>query len=124
LPYVSVATRDGREYSIPNGNLIAGQVVNWSHCNDFVRIDLEFGTSYNDEPHLVRQAAIAASMRVKWVLKTRVPVCHITGFGDSSVNYVLRFWITDPREGLTNVRGDVFLALAQGNRVKQGVTNV
>ena len=39
------------------------------------------------------------------------PVCHITGFGDSSVNYVLRFWISDPRDGLTNVRGTVFLAL-------------
>ena len=37
--------------------------------------------------------------------------CHITGFGDSSIDYVLRFWIKDPTEGLTNVRGNVFLAL-------------
>ena len=33
------------------------------------------------------------------------------GFGDSSVDYILRFWITDPVEGLTNVRGAVYLAL-------------
>ncbi len=32
-------------------------------------------------------------------------------FGDSSVNYVLRFWIHDPQQGLTNVRGRVMLAL-------------
>jgi small-conductance mechanosensitive channel len=41
----------------------------------------------------------------------RTPVCWITGFGDSSVDYVLRFWITDAEGGLTNVRGQVFLAL-------------
>jgi small-conductance mechanosensitive channel len=38
-------------------------------------------------------------------------VCWITEFGDSSVNYVLRFWIHDPQQGLTNVRGKVLLAL-------------
>jgi small-conductance mechanosensitive channel len=109
--YVSVVTRDGREYLIPNEDLITGQVVNWSHSNEFVRIDLEFGTSYHDDPHLVRRVAIEATRAAERVLKTRAAVCHITGFGDSSVNYVLRFWITDPREGLTNVRGQVFLAL-------------
>jgi small-conductance mechanosensitive channel len=38
-------------------------------------------------------------------------VCHIVGFGDSSIDFILRFWIRDPTGGLTNVRGDVFLAL-------------
>ena len=33
------------------------------------------------------------------------------GFGDSSVDYILRFWIADPTAGLTNVKGNVFLAL-------------
>ena len=44
--YVSVVTRDGREYLIPNEDLITNQVVNWSHSDRFVRLDLEFGTSY------------------------------------------------------------------------------
>ena len=35
----------------------------------------------------------------------------MTAFGDSSVDFVLRFWIHDPAQGLTNVRGAVFLAL-------------
>ena len=38
-------------------------------------------------------------------------VCHIVGFGDSSVDYILRFWISDPTGGLTNIRGNVYLAL-------------
>jgi small-conductance mechanosensitive channel len=109
--YVSVVTRDGKEYLIPNEDLITSQVVNWSHSNEFVRLDIFFGTAYGDDPHVVRKVAVEAAKTVNRVLTFRAPVCHIVGFGDSSVDYILRFWIKDPTEGLTNVRGNVFLAL-------------
>ncbi|MGR3805888.1 MAG: mechanosensitive ion channel family protein [Marinibacterium profundimaris] len=110
--YVSVVTRDGREYLIPNEDLITGQVVNWTHSNERVRLDIHFGTSYGDDPHLVRRVAIEAAKGVPRVLSTpTAPVCHIVGFGDSSVDYILRFWIADTTAGLTNVRGNVYLAL-------------
>ncbi len=110
--YVSVVTRDGREYLIPNEDLITGQVVNWSHTNSFVRLDIFFGTAYDDDPHKVRKIAIEAAKSVDRVLTyPNTPVCHIVGFGDSSVDYVLRFWIEDPTGGLTNIRGNVYLAL-------------
>ena len=109
--YVSITTRDGREYLIPNEDLITGQVVNWSHSNDLVRLDIHFGTAYADDPHAVRRLAVEAASSVDRVLTERPPVCHITGFGDSSVDYILRFWIRDPTGGLTNIRGNVYLAL-------------
>ena len=109
--YVSITTRDGREFLVPNEDLITGQVVNWSHSNDFVRLDIYFGTAYTDDPHEVRRIAIEACSGVSRVLSSRAPVCHIVGFGDSSVDYILRFWITDPTGGLTNIRGNVYLAL-------------
>lgn len=110
--YVSVVTRDGREYLIPNEDLITGQVVNWSHSDDYVRLDIFFGTAYGDDPHVVRKVAIEAAMSVDRVLSNpKTPVCHIVGFGDSSVDYILRFWIEDPTGGLTNIRGNVYLAL-------------
>lgn len=110
--YVSVVTRDGREYLIPNEDLITGQVVNWSHTNSFVRLDIFFGTAYGDDPHQVRKVAIEAAKSVERVLTfPNTPVCHIVGFGDSSVDYILRFWIEDPTGGLTNIRGNVYLAL-------------
>jgi small-conductance mechanosensitive channel len=109
--YVSVVTRDGKEYLIPNEDLITGQVVNWSHSNDFVRLDIYFGTAYHDNPHNVRRIAIEAAKGVDRVLASRPPVCHVVGFGDSSVDYILRFWISDPTGGLTNIRGNVYLAL-------------
>ncbi len=109
--YVSITTRDGKEYLIPNEDLITGQVVNWSHSNDFVRLDIYFGTAYHDDPHQVRRIAIEAASGVERVLSSRPPVCHIVGFGESSVDYILRFWIRDPTGGLTNIRGNVYLAL-------------
>jgi small-conductance mechanosensitive channel len=109
--YASVVTRDGKEYLIPNEDLITGQVVNWSHSDEFVRLDIFFGTSYADDPHLVRRVAVEAAAGVKRVLGDRQPVCHIVGFGGSSVDYILRFWIIDPTGGLTNIRGNVYLAL-------------
>ena len=109
--YVSVVTRDGKEYLIPNEDLITGQVVNWSHSNEFVRLDIYFGTAYGDHPHKVRKIAINAAKSVDRVLSFKAPVCHIVGFGDSSVDYILRFWIRDPTGGLTNIRGNVYLAL-------------
>lgn len=109
--YVSVVTRDGREYLIPNEDLITGQVVNWSHSNEFVRLDIHFGTAYHDNPHDVRRIAIEAAQSVDRVLTNRNTVCHIVNFGDSSVDYILRFWIRDPTGGLTNIRGNVYLAL-------------
>ena len=109
--YVSITTRDGREYLIPNEDLITTQVVNWSHSNDFVRLDIYFGTAYGDNPREVRRLAIEAAASADRVLEFRPPVCHIVGFGDSSVDYILRFWIKDPTGGLTNIRGNVYLAL-------------
>ncbi len=109
--YASVVTRDGKEYLIPNEDLITGQVVNWSHSNTLVRLDVFFGTAYGDDPHQVRKIAVEAAKSVDRVLSSTSPVCHIVGFGDSSVDYILRFWISNPTSGLTNIRGNVYLAL-------------
>ncbi len=110
--YVSGVTRDGKEFLIPNEDLITGQVVNWSHSSPYVRLDVLFGTSYGDNPHQVRKIAIAAALSVERVLEQpKAPVCHIVNFGDSAIEYKLRFWIDDPTGGLTNIRGNVYLAL-------------
>ena len=112
--YASVISRDGREYLIPNEDLITSQVVNWSYSSDLVRIDLDFGVTYEASPHMVRDLAKAVAATHKRVQAVPPPVCHITEFADSSINYKLRFWIRDPGQGTVNVRGDVFLLLWDG----------
>ncbi|GBE43603.1 mechanosensitive channel MscK precursor [bacterium BMS3Bbin10] len=109
--YVSVLTRDGVEYLIPNESFVSEQVVNWSFSTRNIRLEVKFGVSYDCDPHEVRAIAVEAASRIDRVLGKPLPVCHIVGFGDSSLDLVLRFWIRDPKNGLTNIRGNVFLAL-------------
>jgi small-conductance mechanosensitive channel len=107
----SVVTRDGREFLIPNEDFVTQRVINWSYSNDEVRLDVDFGVSYAADPHKVIALALEAIKQIPRILPTPKPVCHLTGFGNSSVDFILRFWIRDPVDGVTNVRGLVLLAL-------------
>ena len=109
--YTSVRGRDGKEYLIPNENLIANQVVNWSYSSPLVRLDAPFGVAYGSDLHAVRALAVEVAARTNRVLASPRPVCHVTGFGDSAVNMLLRFWIDDPTDGVTNIKGEVLLGL-------------
>lgn len=109
--YVSMMTRDGVEYLIPNENFVSEQVVNWSHSNRAIRLEIAFGVSYNSDPHEIRKLAVASVSELPRVIATPPPVCHMVAFGDSSLDFVLRFWILDPQGGVTNIKGAAFLAL-------------
>ena len=110
--YVGVVTRDNKELLIPNDDFVTNQVVNWSHSDLDVRMEVDFGVSYNSDPHQVRRLAVeAATAADTRIVRSRRPVCHVKGFGDSSLDFVLRFWIDDPQNGVTNIKGLVYLAL-------------
>ena len=107
--FVSVVTRDGTEYLIPNEDLITQRVINWSYSNDLVRLRVAFGIAYDADVRKAIGLAVEAVSRVERVLPTPEPVCLLAGFGDSSVDLELRFWIKDPRNGTANVESDVRL---------------
>lgn len=109
--YVSVRARDGKDYLLPNEDLITNRVVNWTYSSPLVRLDLPFGVAYGSDLRTVRTLAIAAASEPARVARTPPPVCHATAFGASTVDFVLRFWIADAAEGVTNIKGEVLIAL-------------
>ncbi|MCB1504917.1 MAG: mechanosensitive ion channel [Hyphomicrobiaceae bacterium] len=109
--YVNVVARNGVSYLVPNETFITEPVINWSYSQRLVRIDVHFGVSYDSDPHEVRRIAVETVTSVARVRRAKDPVCHITAFGDSAIEFILRFWIEDPEDGVTNVRGNVLLAL-------------
>jgi small-conductance mechanosensitive channel len=109
--YTAIVTRDGREFLIPNEDFVTQRVINWSYSNDEVRLDVPFGVSYASDPHKVCALAVESAKSVARVLVSPQPVCHLKAFGDFSLNFILRFWIRDPVDGITNVSGQVLLAL-------------
>ncbi|MEM1381441.1 MAG: mechanosensitive ion channel domain-containing protein [Pseudomonadota bacterium] len=110
--YVSIRTRDGTEHLIPNSTFIEEGVVNWSHRDQLVRVHAPFGVAYGTKDlHRVQQLAIEAAQTTERVQKSKVPVCNLMEFGDNSVNFDLRFWITDPPNGISNVRSEVLMKI-------------
>jgi small-conductance mechanosensitive channel len=107
--YVSVQTRDGKEYLIPNEDLITQRVTNWSFSDDLIRLHVKIGISYLSDPHKAIELALAAARGVPRVLTEPAPVCLLMAFGDSSLDLELRFWIRDPVNGTSNVRSAVML---------------
>jgi small-conductance mechanosensitive channel len=109
--YTSVVTRDGREHLIPNEQLITQEVINWSYTDDKVRLDVPFGVSHKSDPHLVRKVVREAIADLPRVLNKPVPVVNFVNIGDSSLQFVARFWIRDPVAGLMNVKSEVLFAI-------------
>ncbi|MEM6586202.1 MAG: mechanosensitive ion channel domain-containing protein [Pseudomonadota bacterium] len=105
---ISVITRDQTEHLIPNENLMVNQVVNWSYSSREVRVKAPVGVSYDSDLDLVTKLLYRAVDETPRVLTTPKPRVNLMGFGDSSVDFELRFWIEDPEAGLANIRSDVY----------------
>lgn len=110
--YTEIVTRDNKSFLIPNEEFITQRVVNWSHGDTLIRLEVEFGVSYEHNPHEVKELAETCITKSHdRICEDPEPVCHLVEFGDSSLNFKLRFWIKDAEKGVTNIRGAVMLAL-------------
>jgi small-conductance mechanosensitive channel len=109
--YVSVLTRDGVEYLIPNEDLVTGKVVNWSYSNNLVRVKIPVGVSYEADLALAMQLMLEAAAAAPRVLPRPEPSCRLMSFGDSAIDFQIRVWINDPKEGLAGVRNGVYLEI-------------
>ena len=109
--YTSVDMKDGRELLVPNEDLVTQRVINWSYSSDLMRLEVKFSTTYDSDLHKTRAAAVQAALSVEQVLKAPSPVCHLTGYGSTAIEYVLWFWIKDAATGPTGVRSAVMIAL-------------
>ena len=110
--YVAIRTRDGTEMLIPNDRFMSEGVTNWSRSDRVVRLHAPFGVSYGTQDlKAIQTLAIEAAKGVDRVQLQPAPACNLVGFGDSSVDFDLRFWIIDPQNGMANVRSAVFLAV-------------
>ena len=109
--YASVITRDGVEHLIPNEELIAQQVSNWTHSSNEIRLHIPVGVSYNANVHRALELILEAALEVERVIADPPPVAQMKGFGESSVDLELRVWINDPMEGIANVKSSILLLI-------------
>ena len=82
---------------VPNSEFVSSQVVNWSHRDLKIRLDIDVGVSYGSDLEKVLKCLREVAAESEEVLpKPRPDVLHL-GFGDSSWNMRLRVWIANPK---------------------------
>ena len=107
--YISVAAGDGREFLIPNEDLITQKVVNWTYTDKNTLVKVNFSTNYDADPRLVCRLAIEAAEASPRATKGKPPNCLIE-FAEAGMKFTLTFWIADP-DGMDKVKSDVMLTL-------------
>jgi small-conductance mechanosensitive channel len=105
----TVKTFQGAEVIVPNANFISGKVVNWTLSNPQRRLDLPVGVAYGSDLKLVVRLLERAATEHETVLTSPEPAAFFMGFGDSSINFELRFWVMQ-ESSTVKVKSEVGLA--------------
>jgi small-conductance mechanosensitive channel len=108
--YISVAAGDGREFLIPNEDLVTQKVINWTYSDTNTLVKINFGTSYDADPRQVCKLAAGVAAAAPRAIKGKRPNCILVEFTDAGMKFALTFWLADP-DGMDNVKSEVMLSL-------------
>jgi small-conductance mechanosensitive channel len=82
---------------VPNSEFVSSTVINWSHGDTKVRLEVEVGVSYSSDLAIVLRTLQEVAEENPEVLRSPAPEVLHRGFGDSSWNMQLRAWINSPK---------------------------
>jgi potassium-dependent mechanosensitive channel len=90
-----VQSLDDADIVIPNSDLIANQVTNWTLSGRSVRLKIRVGVAYGSDVTLVMRILKEIAERNLSVLSDPAPSALFLGFGNSSLDFELRVRIKD-----------------------------
>jgi len=106
----TLETGEGAEVIVPNANLIAEQLVNWTLTDSRRRIDLPIGVAYGSDPERVLALLVDVAGQHPDVLKEPAPKAFFLNFGENSLDFQLQAW-TGQFGNATQVRSDLAVGL-------------
>ncbi len=105
----NISTFDGAEVVVPNSNLISNDLINWTLSSNLKRNEILIGVAYGTDLNAVLKILRETVDSHEDVLKDPKPQALFSDFGDSSLNFRLRFWV--PFENGLQSKSDVSVAL-------------
>jgi len=105
----NISTFDGAEVVVPNSNLISNDLINWTLSSNLKRVEILLGVAYGTNPNEVLQILKDVINEAEDVLKQPGPQFLFSDFGDSSLNFRVRFWV--PFEQGLQAKSDVSIAI-------------
>lgn len=91
---------DNKELIVPNRAFVTGDLVNWTLSNPTLRVIITVGIAYGSDTRMATKLLYEVAHTNINVLKEPEPVVVFTEFGDSSLNFDLRLFVS----GLMNYR--------------------
>ncbi|MGB5404546.1 MAG: mechanosensitive ion channel domain-containing protein [Robiginitalea sp.] len=89
----NISTYDGAEVVVPNNNLISNDLINWTLSDSIKRVEVLIGVAYGTDPNLVLKVLKDSAVKFDYVLADPEPSVFFTGFGESSLDFRLLFWV-------------------------------
>ncbi len=105
-----VETFDRSSIIIPNAELVASTVTNWTHKNNMGRVRIPVGVAYGSDPALVREILLTCAEENPLVVRFPEPFVSWEAFGASSLDFDLRCFLGDIGKGL-QVRTELHFAI-------------
>ena len=109
--YTLIETFDGKEIMIPNEDFVTNRVINWTYSNSKGRVDLKLGVSYKSDIKKAQELILEAAKEHPRCSADPEPTCYLTDFADSSVNFLLFFWVDDIIKGRYEPKSDVMFSI-------------
>jgi small-conductance mechanosensitive channel len=97
---------------VPNSAFISENVINWSHGDTRIRMDIDVGVSYNSDLETVLRCLQEVADDCSTVLDDPKPSVLHTGFGDSAWDMRLRCWVANPK-GRPLIRSELNCAIVK-----------
>lgn len=114
--YTVVRAPSGRESIVPNEMFIINRIENLSLTDSRVLQSTVVSVGYDSDEALVMQLLTAAALAQARVLTDPPPGVNLTNFGADGLEFTLNYWISDPENGLQNLRSLVNLAILKSLR--------
>jgi small-conductance mechanosensitive channel len=108
----TVRTYDGSEVIVPNGDLIAQQVVNYTLSDRDRRMEVVVGVAYGTDVERARNVIEDAVRAESLVSTDPPPQVLFAGFGESSLDFRILFWIDDFENGL-RAKSEIGIAVSR-----------
>ena len=97
---------DEKEYIVPNKDLITGSILNWTLSSTRNRVVINIGVGYNSDTRKVRRLLEEIIREHETILKEPKPLVNFDGFGDSTLNFVARFYLAS-LDGRINIIDEI-----------------
>ena len=85
-----IETFDRASLIVPNSELITGRVLNWTHRDSLVAVNVKVGVSYAADPEQVLAVLLKCADAHPDVLRVPAPSAALESFGDSALMFNLR----------------------------------